>query len=77
MELKDAITRRMSPLEQTAAVAGSNSTHEGQGLTEKEIYTELLSKQSSAPNPYVDPSTFTTRSGAVNRRIKQRKRGNV
>jgi len=42
---KSAISRRLSPLEKTALVAGSNSTHDGEGLSEDEIYEELLSRQ--------------------------------
>lgn len=40
-----AISRRLSPLEKTAMVAGSNSTHDFGGLTPEEIYEELLSKE--------------------------------
>ncbi len=42
----DAITRKLSPLEQTATVADSTSTYEhGSGLSPEEILEEMLSRE--------------------------------
>lgn len=59
-----AVSRRLSPLEKTAMVAGSNSTHEyGVGIDPKDVLEELLSKQNG------QPVSFET---SISRRIKRR-----
>lgn len=43
---KNAITRRLSPMEQTAGVAGLKSTHDGfSGVSPEDVYNELSTRE--------------------------------
>ena len=52
----EAITRRLSPLEQTATVSDSKSTYEhGAGLKPEEILEEMLSREKEKVISYGKP----------------------